>query len=230
MASKPYYDNAGVTLYCGDCLQIMPELTGIDAVVTDPPYGISIASEHLGAGRTTGIASTPMLYGDWDTCRASAEAINEILRVSNNQIIWGGNYYADLLPPSMGWLVWWKREGLPTRTYSDIELAWTSCNKAARLLSLRWDGFIRETPEPRCGHPTQKPERLMTWCMAQCDITGTVLDPFMGSGTTGVACVQTGRKFIGIEIDSHYAEIAAKRIAEAQSQCQLNFEEVPSGA
>lgn len=212
------------TLHLGDCLDFMRGMDAgsVDAVITDPPYGISIGDKELGKGRSTGIASSVMVYGVWDSDRASKNHIDSIVRVSRNQVIWGGNYYSDMLPPSMGWLVWFKRDGLPTRSYADAELAWTSFDRAARVLSLRWDGFIRDTKEPRNGHPTEKPLELMRWCIELTTKQGdTIFDPFMGSGTTGVACMQLGRNFIGCEIDPTYYAIAERRIRDAAAQPPL---------
>lgn len=212
------------TLHLGDCLEFMRGMDAgsVDAVITDPPYGISISDKELGKGRSTGIASSVMVYGVWDSNRVSKNHIDQIMRVSSNQVIWGGNYYSDMLPPSMGWLVWFKRDGLPTRSYADAELAWTSFDRAARVLSLRWDGFIRDTKEKRNGHPTEKPIELMRWCIELTTQPGdTVFDPFMGSGTTGVSCMQLGRNFIGCEIDQAYFAIAERRIRDAAAQPML---------
>jgi site-specific DNA-methyltransferase (adenine-specific) len=204
-----YYHDDWATIYNADCREILPLLEPVDLVLTDPPYGIKIADKELGSGRSTGIASTKMFYGKWDNNRFSE--ISSVLNNGENQIVWGGNYYADLLPPSQGWLVWDKRNGLPTRSYADVELAWTSFDHASRLFRWRWDGFIREG-EIRFPHPTQKPIELMKWCLSFAH--GTILDPFMGSGTTLVAAKNLNRKSIGIEIEPKYCEIAVKRLRQ----------------
>jgi DNA modification methylase len=195
----------------GDCLDVLRTLDAgsVDAVVTDPPYGIG-ADEA--ASKNDGKWGWKF-YGHthWDRERPSLEIFREILRVSNKSLVWGGNYFADLLPPSMGWVAWDK--GQREFSLADFELAWTTENKAARCV-----------PYPRARavadgrfHPTQKPLYVMQWCLDYLAIPvgSTVLDPFCGSGTTGVACMQTGRNFIGIEIDEKYCAIARRRISEA---------------
>ena len=213
---QPYYqdDKAGITIYHGDCRDILPQLQPVDLVLTDPPYGIGIASKHLGEGRSTGIASTRMIYGGWDAARSETTTIGMIRKGSTAQIIWGGNYYADILPPSQCWLIWDKRDGLPIRSYADAELAWTSFDKATRLFANRWDGFIREGGEGRNGHPTQKPLELIKWCIELSEEPQTILDPFMGSGTTLRAAKDLGRKCIGIEIELKYCDIAISRLQQ----------------
>jgi site-specific DNA-methyltransferase (adenine-specific) len=118
----------------------------------------------------------------------------------------GGNYYK--LPPSRGWLVWWKRDSVPSA--ADCELAWTSFDMNTRLI----DCTIASTNAERVGHPTQKPERVMLWSLGFAESAETVIDPFMGSGTTLVAAKRLGLKAVGIEINESYCEIAAKRLAQ----------------
>ena len=196
-----------VALYTGDCLDIMRTLEAgsVDAVITDPPYG-------LGKRWTGGGWFQRGVYNGkvgWDGNTAQA-AIDLIISWSIPTVIWGGNYYA--LPPSRCWLSWSKTNNVPTM--ADIELAWTNMDKPAREYRRPCNGWKRQ-------HPTEKPLDLMTWVIEKyTDPGATVLDPFMGSGTTGVACVQTGRNFIGIEIDPGYAEIARQRIEKAQEQAR----------
>ena len=202
-----------VQLYHGDCLEFMRTLPAgsVDAVVTDPPYGIDIGSSNrLCISR--GFAGQ-----SWDKERNVAE-VSFIVSLGVPLVLWGGNYYADILPPSRGWLVWDKNND--GRDFGEFELAWTSADKPAR----RYKKF----PVGMDGgkvHPTQKPIELMIWCMEYLGIPkgATVFDPFMGSGTTGVACVQTGRNFIGCEIDAGYFKIAQRRIKDAQQQPLLPF-------
>jgi len=131
--------------------------------------------------------------------------ISPLLQLGKCQIIWGGNYWQ--LPPSRGWLVWYKRDSVPSA--ADCELAWTSIDMNARHI----DHTIAATNAERIGHPTQKPLRVMIWTLGflpcECSV---IVDPYMGSGTTGIACIRTGRRFIGIELDPAYFEIARKRI------------------
>lgn len=197
------------TLYLGDCLEILPTLTGVDAVVTDPPYGIG---EHGGAQRTRGkpgYAKHERL--GWDAQRPPYAVFEAMFTVSTDQIIWGGNYFADWLPPRMGWLYWQKRMG---GDFSDGELAWTSRDRALRE-------FVRCPKGMDKTHPCEKPVALMEWCLGFLPDAQTILDPFMGSGTTGVACANLGRRFIGIEIEPKYFDIACKRIEDAYKQPRL---------
>ncbi len=207
-----------VTLYCGDCLEILPTLAAgsVDAVITDPPYGIG---ENGKKNASRQQLAKPRDYGDyfWDK-KIDQGCLQEIVRVSHEQVIFGGNFYADKLPPSSSWIVWDK---LNSGDFADCELAWTSHKKAVRKFAYMWNGFIKQRPEQRY-HPTQKPLALMVWVLENyTNPDDLILDPFMGSGTTGVACVQTGRRFIGIEIDPNYYAIAEKRIKEAQMQIRM---------
>jgi DNA modification methylase len=198
------------TLYLGDCLEILPTLPKVDAVVTDPPYGINAARARN--SRKDGWVD----YGcdGWDQERPSKAHFDLILQAAPIQIIWGGNYFTDYLRPSMHWLSWDK--GQDWFSLADFELAWSSQHKAARRINYPRSLALKDVKQ----HPTQKPVAVMSWCLKQCD-ADTVLDPFMGSGTTGVACMNLGRKFIGIEIEPKYFEIACERIKAAQDQGRL---------
>lgn len=210
------------TLYRGDCLEILPtiEAGSVDAVVTDPPYGIKVCNRSDGG--VGSISSGSKFYGreSWDSKPCDKKVIDWILGLSVKTVIWGGNYFN--LPPTPCLLVWDKMQrGF---SFADAEIAWTNSKKAIRIFSYSRGELTSEGKV----HPTQKPVELMIWGM---DVIGigrdfkTVLDPFMGSGTTGVACIQTGRKFIGIEIDAKYFDIACKRMEEAYGKGSL-FEEV----
>ena len=193
-------------LYRGDCMEVMaswPECFRVSAVVTDPPYGIG---EHGGACRTRGKPGYAK-HEDrgWDKERPAPEIFDRMLGVSREQIIWSGNYFADLLPATMGWLYWRKLMG---GDFADGELAWTSRNRALREFTKCPKGMDKE-------HPCEKPVALMRWCIQLLPEADTILDPFMGAGTTGVAALQLGRKFIGIERDKKYFEVACRRIREA---------------
>ena len=193
------------TLYLGDCRDILPTLGKVDAVVTDPPYGIR-ADENPVRG------SKLHEKKGWDRERPDREYFARILQGSEAQIIWGGNYFTDFLPPSMRWLVWDKMQG--EFSLADCEFAWTSQNAAARIFRYSRGAALQDGK----AHPTQKPVALMEWCLGFLPNARTILDPFMGSGTTGVACVKLGRKFIGIEIDPKYFDRACKRISDALKQ------------
>ncbi len=216
---KPYWEREGVVIYLGDCLQVMRELEAgsVQAVVTDPPYGIGFDGRRQTTSRHGGRKAYE--FRGWDAKRPGKEAFYEMFRVSGKQVIWGGNYFADLLPPSQKWLVWDKGQRI---AQSDGELAWTSEGGALRIFTLNRVALMFDV----AVHPTQKPLALIRWCIAQVSEPGdTILDPFMGSGTTGVACVQTGRRFIGIEIEEAYCRIAVKRIEAALQQPRLPLDE-----
>jgi DNA modification methylase len=203
------------TLYLGDCMDILPTLGKVDAVITDPPYGINFQSQ--GSGQTSGKSGwTAFEYMEWDKVRPDSALFSAILYGSKTQIIWGGNYFTDSLPATMQWLVWDK--GQRNFTLADCEFAWSSQNRAARIFNYPRAKALQDGKQ----HPTQKPVALMVWCIEQVKPTPqTILDPFMGSGTTGVAAIQMGRKFIGIEREPKYFDIACKRIEQAVAQGQL---------
>jgi len=200
-------------LYQGDCLRIMPMLVDVDAIVTDPPYGIK---EAAGKNPSRGRLAIAKDYGksSWDDQPASRARLEMMREIAPKQIIFGGNYYD--LPPSPCWLVWDKRNG--KNDFADVEMAWTNLGGAARLIKFLWNGMLRQNNEPRGDHPTQKPVEVMRWCLGHIPDAEVICDPFMGSGTTGVAAIKMGRKFIGIERDPKYFDIACRRIEEAMKQ------------
>jgi len=211
-----------VTLYRGDCREILPTLGKVDAVVTDPPYGIN-ENDRKVASR--GKLAAPKDYGEfkWDASPIDSSTVALLQASSRWQIIFGGNYFT--LGPTSCWLVWDKQNG--TNDFSDCELAWTNLKKAVRRIYWRWNGMIRRGDDVR-EHPTQKPEGVMKWCIEHLpDGVETICDPFMGSGTTGVAAVKLGRKFIGIEIDARYFDIACRRIEAAANQPDMFVEPAP---
>lgn len=191
-------DDGRIQLYCGDCLTILPHIGKVNAVITDPPYG-------LGDRWQGGTWGANPIYADarkWDQSPITAELLQEVIGFAPVCILWGGNYYS--VPPSRCWLAWEKSSRM--QTMADFELAWTNMDKPAK--AMRED----RNPDGKREHPTQKPESLMSWCIKMAGEPQTILDPFMGSGTTGIACIRTGRKFIGIEISPEYFEIAKNRI------------------
>jgi len=190
----------------------------VDAVITDPPYGIN----KDGQVRTTGGNGGRKAYEflGWDGQRPSEEVFAAILSKADKHCMWGGNYFADLLPPTMRWLVWDKGQRI---NQSDGELAWTSLQSALRICTMNRVELMQDGAQ----HPTQKPVRLMAWTIEQMGPCKTILDPFMGSGTTGVAAIQLGRSFIGIEREPKYFDIACKRIEQAVAQGQLFAPEPP---
>lgn len=209
-------------LYLGDCLEIMPLLDKVDAVVTDPPYGINYGGllKNKGDGQGGADKNGWKSYNapKWDKTRPSKDIFNLMLAISNHQIVWGGNYFTDYLSPTMQWLVWDK--GQRDFSLADCEFAWSSQHKAARIFNYARSKALQDGKQ----HPTQKPVALMEWCLGFLPDAETILDPFCGSGTTGVACAKLGRKFIGIELDPDYFEIACERIRKAYEQPDLFIE------
>lgn len=214
-------------LYLGDCLEILPTLGRVDAVITDPPYGLG--NKHNGGGggaKSTWKHKSEVAKG-FDMQRPDKAYFDLMREMSGVSLFWGGNYFADILPPSMGWLVWDK--GLEGFSTSDFEMAWTSRNNAARRIRYACGnerGFAPKSKEDRefiNSHPTQKPVIVMQWCIQQVGDPSTICDPFMGSGSTGVAAMALQKHFIGIEIDQRYFDIACKRIEASQVQQHLGL-------
>jgi site-specific DNA-methyltransferase (adenine-specific) len=194
------------TLYLGDCLEVLPTLPKVDAVITDPPYGIAVTD----ARRSVSVEA-------WDLSINQA-AVDMAVSMSRQAVVFGGNYYA--LPASRCWLLWDKMIS-PGLNLAHAEMAWTNLDKCGvRIKRHLWSGPFREHNEERNGHPTQKPLAVMEWAIEFTD-GESVLDPFMGSGTTGVAAIQLGRSFIGIEREPKYFDIACRRIEQAQKQAPL---------
>ena len=200
---KPYYSEPGIDIYLGDCRNIMPSLPKVDLVLTDPPYGIGNHGGHFRDRKGGG--HRVLENKGWDNETPAKETFDLMRSVSINQIIWGGNYFTDKLPVSRGWLFWSK---LMAGDFSDGELAWTSYDKVLKM-------FEKCNKMPGKEHPTEKPPELLRWCIDYAkDNPQTILDPFMGSGTTLRAAKDLGRKAIGIEIEEKYCEIAVKRLAQ----------------
>lgn len=206
-------------LALGDCREVLPTLGPVDAVVTDPPYGIGRDGKPKSTSRHGGHKGYEAR--GWDCCRPDAEIFHRMLSAAPVVAIWGGNYFADLLPPTSKWLSWDKGQRIDQ---ADAELAWTSLHGALRVFTLNRAAIAQDG----AVHPTQKPVRLMEWTLAEIGAGSVVLDPFMGSGTTGVACVNLGRSFIGIEREPTYFDIACRRIEEAYRQPRLFDEPAPA--
>ena len=201
------------TLYLGDCMEIMPALGEVDAVVTDPPYGI--ARERLKAAKSGEWSRLYSSQIDWDDVAPQAAIEQALVASGGRAVIWGGNYF--VLPPVRGWLIWDKMQA---HTSGHAELAWTSADTPIRSFAYCRAQLATEGKQ----HPTQKPIALMEWCLGFLPNATTILDPFMGSGTTGVACAKQGRSFIGIEREPSYFDIAVKRIRDAYRQPDLFIE------
>ena len=207
-----------IKLVCGDCLELMREMPdkSVDLVLTDPPYGIKA---HGGVGGY-GVAKARKYAGSWDNEIPPKEMFDEMLRVAKDVIIFGGNYFAHILPPAQHWIVWDKKGDIKFKNpYSDCELIYTNISKkTVKKITFKQQGFITDSRDKRY-HPTQKPTELLAQLLEGYSTPeSVVLDPFMGSGSTGVACVNTGRDFIGFEIDRGYFDIAEKRIKLAQEE------------
>jgi DNA modification methylase len=217
MLPKPYYSHAGITIYHADCRDILPHLEPVDLVLTDPPYGLNIVKDGKIGGTSKEISrwrdqiNTEHIpvYGD-------DKPIDPLplLPLAEKIVIWGGQYIADKLPASGCWLIWLKRMNNQQNNFADCELAWTNLNSPTRCLQHLWMGMLRHSEIQQHHHPTQKPVILMQWCIEKADPIQTILDPFMGSGTTLVAAKQLGRKAIGIEIEEKYCKIAVQRLAQ----------------
>jgi len=208
-----------VSLYCGDCRDILPTLGQVDAVVTDPPYGINWRPRvnHQNDGWTDNEAFDPA----------------PCLAVGRLHLFWGANYYADKLPPSQSWFVWVKRQigsfVQDPRTYASVELAWSDYGTKARHHVQVWDGGMRQgdADNRTFCHPSQKPIELMQWCLPA--DAETICDPYMGSGTTGIACIRTGRRFVGIERDPAHFATARARLENELRQGLLPLEHNATG-
>lgn len=225
----------GVTLYQGDCMDILPHLSGIDAVITDPPYGIGINPQRFDSASLQNKNNSKGAQGgelsrnaykdkcEWD---ASFDASELLIKIDSNVQVamWGADYYRDTLPKGGSWLAWDKKQkGMEKLPGTDFELCWLRKPKAKRILRYVWTGYLAKEKDAKRVHPTQKPIRAMAWCMEQAGVSedATILDPYMGSGSTIIAAIRTGRKAIGIEKDPEHFEAAKERIERELSQLDL---------
>lgn len=208
----PYYRDDAVVIFNADCKEIVPQMPKACLLLTDPPYGIG-GDKGMGGGGKAGICPrNPKRYtGTWDRERPAADTLTAATSSAEICIVWGGNYFADVLPVSPKWLVWDKEQTMPS--YSDAELAWTTLNGVS-VKMMRYSGNGLLAREKTRVHPTQKPLALMLWCISLAGDVQTILDPFAGSGTTGRAAKDLGRKAVLIEREERYCEIAASRMAQ----------------
>jgi DNA modification methylase len=216
-------------LILGDCRDILPTLGPVDAVVTDPPYGIDIGGKGSIGGKGL-LGARDYGKADWDRVGMSAEQWRLIRALTDQWIVWGGNHLADVLGSSAGMLIWDKKcQNGWDDTFSEMEVAWTNTLTRAKGFRHLWAGALRASEQGANvrEHPTQKPVALMEWCLGYVPNARSILDPFLGSGSTGVACVLKGRSFIGIEREASYFDIACRRIEEAYKQPRLFSEPVP---
>lgn len=212
------------TLFLGDCLEILPTLGKVDAVITDPPYGQSFSLGSGGGGiRTRSGERYAKTFVGRNLVKGDDKPFDPspILSIGVPTVLWGANNFASRLPDSRSWLIWDKRCGTTRNDFADCECAWTNGDFVPRLAQHLWNGMLKDSErgEPRV-HPTQKPVEIMAWAMREASIPAgaVVLDAYMGSGTTGIACIRTGRKFIGIEIDPDYFQTAKERIEREYEQ------------
>lgn len=217
-----YAEGDGWRIWHGKAENLLSETPKgrFDLCLTDPPYGLNIA----GRGKVGGDGRM-FSRKTWDLKRPSPEVFLQMRRASQNQIIWGGNYFADLLPPGRCWLIWHKRP-YPNRTsFADCEIAYTSLNQNARVLPLTWSGAWRSYKEPNYAHPTQKPTRLFDWCLTiPKKAPASVVDPFLGTGTTIEACLRRGIYVEGGDMEEEYCEIAAKRAQAVEAEVKRTGE------
>jgi DNA modification methylase len=195
MKPTPFYEQDGITIYHGDCAQILPFLDPVDLLLTDPPYGIGIAKNPVRQKHEK---------AEWDDSPPPRYIIEMAMSIADKAIIWGGNYFQ--LPPSRKFLVWDKQQP-EDFSLAMAEQAWCSFDGNAKIFTRRVVGYTKQ-------HPTQKPTDLIAWCIRQAGEVSTILDPFMGSGTTLVAAKNMGKRAIGIERELKYCKIAVERLAQ----------------
>ena len=209
---KPYYEKDGIVIYNADCRQVLPFLPKFDLLLTDPPYGISVVTQFRNAkksGKSIFAKSRNVFHGpEWDKSAPTDELIETVTAAAIQLILWGANYYNNTLANASKMLVWDKMNG--TNNMADVELAWTNIKGQSRMFRMH---HFSKGSEPK-QHPTQKPVPLMVWCMKHAGEFETILDPFMGSGTTLVAAKQEGKKAVGIELEERYCEVAVNRLAQ----------------
>lgn len=222
----PYYEHAGITIYCGDCRDVLSLLGDCDLLLTDPPYGLNVPVDNA---RFSGGSQYRERGHKFLQYRIPVSGDAEPFDPSHlfqfrRLVIFGANNFADKLPPSNGWIVWDKRAGLEDVDWplGAGELAWTNVTGAVRIFRNRWMGLVRDSERNIFDHPTQKPVVLMRWILKQWTKVGDlVIDPYCGSGPVLQAAKELGRRAIGIEIEEKYCEIAAKRLSQEVFQWEL---------
>lgn len=209
-------DCGKVRLFLGDCRDVLPFVCPISAIITDPPYGIRYCRGGGGGGKHTKRNDAPIIGDD------APFDPTPIMRYTPNWLSWGADHYRDKLPVGYGRFLAWNKLGAMESfdDFADVEFAWHSESGASRICNYMWKGICQEKSGEDGGrrwHPTQKPVGLMEWCLEQAKTQpgDIVVDPYMGSGTTGVACVRMGRQFVGIEISVGYFDVAKRRIQDA---------------
>lgn len=205
---RPFYERDGIVIYNGRCEDVLPFVGVYDLLLTDPPYGLKWG--HVG------FENQPLLdhteAAEWDQ-RPTAETMGLAMKAARRHVVWGGNYLSDLLGPCNGPLVWNKLTG--KNKYADGEMAWSDVVGTMRIFNHQWCGAFKDSERnERNVHPTQKPVALMTWCLKLAGDVASVVDPWMGSGTTLVACKLAGVRAVGIEVSERYCETAANRLRQ----------------
>jgi DNA modification methylase len=204
LVPQPFYDRDGITIYCADNRLVLPHLEACDLLLTDPPYGIG---KDAATRRPSNYQrQAGMLARDWDNEPANPETLALARAICGKQIIWGGNYFG--LPAHRCCLSWYKPDAPPSM--GNVEYAWTNLDQNSRQI----EQSISATNAERCGHPTQKPLRVIGWSIQQAGEVKTILDPWMGSGTTLVAAKLAGVRAIGIEANETYCNLAVARLAQ----------------
>lgn len=223
---KPYYQEGGITIYHGDCMEIAPTISGVSLLVTDPPYGMKERTNRASLGRggmSANSSGRKVRSRDWPAIHGDDQPFDPSPWLTYPKVIlFGAIHYSTRLPESRAWLVWDKREGTPSDDNADCDFAWTNLGGPARLYSQLWRGLCKRGEENVSSagggleHPTQKPAALMRWVILRCEPgdSDLLLDPFCGSGSTLVAAKTIGVRAIGIEIDERYCEVAARRLAQ----------------
>lgn len=221
---EPYFRTDNGVLYCADCLEVMKHIPekSIDLVLTDPPYGIDIHNKNKSRGKLCDAKDYGII--EWDKRIPKKEIFDIMFLISKNQIIFGGNYFIEYLKNSSCWIVWDKVNY--SNDFADCELAYTSLGSAIRMFKFQWNGMLQGDMKNKQirVHPTQKPIQLMEWCL--CNYSNkldSIINPFLGSGTTAVACEKLNLKWIGIELSEKYCAIAKKRILNEVNQLKLSL-------
>ena len=216
-----------INLFNEDCMTAMSKMPNLafDLAIVDPPYGIGENGKRLYSYQKKPSVRwkkrRPKEYKEkkWDSQRPTKKYFDELRRVSKYQIIWGGNYFADLLPATGCWIVWDKKVSMPT--FSDGELAWCNIKNSVKIFRFLWAGYQKAEPINRI-HPTEKPEKLYTWCLSQYAEKGwRILDTHLGSGSSAIASYNAGFDFTGYEIDVDYFNSAKERFTQHKKQLRM---------
>lgn len=226
MEIKPYYEDSYTKIYHGDCLELLPEMPKVDLVLTDPQYQLANGKKSTTMNATANrgrryLKGVTIIPKNWGKSIGDDKPFDPkpLLELHTKLILWGAIHFSSSLPNSTNWLVWDKRDGVASDDNTDCEMAWSNIGGPARLHRQLWKGICRSGQENIAiqgdkYHPFQKPISLMVWCIKLSKTIGTILDPFMGSGTTLVAAKQLNRQAIGIETEEKHCKIAAKRLSQ----------------